>query len=707
MKKHLAIILSLVLALALFSPPSPAVGQDPEPSDNPFFKPYQTPFNVPPFNLIKTVHFLPAIQEGIKRQQAEIEAIIHNPKPPTFDNTLAALDLSGIFLSEVNAVFFALQSAETNPELQTLARKTTPLLAAHNDNINLNQKLFERVKAVYDQRDRLSLNREQSFLLENAYRDFVRSGALLDEAQKTKLRELNQELSLLSLRFGENILAETNDFMLVLEDRSDLAGLPPSQVAAAEETAKQAGLAGKWVITLQAPSWIPFLQYAEKRDLREKVHGAYTMRGDRGNDRDNKDIVKKIATLRSERARLLGYPSHAHFILENNMAKNPDTVNAFLKRLWDPALARAKKEAAELQAVIDGESGGYKLAHWDWWFYAEKLRQKKYALDDSALRPYFKLDNVRQGIFTLCQKLYGLKFVEQANLPRYHPDVQVFEVQEEDGRHVGLLYMDFHPRPGKRGGAWSGAFRRVYYAQGKRVPPVSTIVCNFTRPTADTPSLLSADEVETFFHEFGHSLATLLSESRYRSRSVARDSVELPSQIMEHWALEPALLAEYARDYRTGEVIPAELVEKIRKSSLFNQGFITVEYLAAAILDMAWHTLSGPREIEVNAFEKDLLDSIGLIPEIVSRYRSTYFNHIFSGGYSAGYYAYIWSEVLDSDAYEAFREKGIFDRATALSFRKNILEPFGTEKMEVQYRRFRGADPKIEPLLRNRGLDVQ
>ena len=707
MKKHLTIILSFVLALALFSPPSPAAGQDPEPSDNPFFKPYQTPFNVPPFNLIKTVHFLPAIQEGIKRQQAEIEAIINNPQPPTFDNTVAALDSSGIFLSEVNSVFGALQGAETNPELQALARKTTPLLAAHNDNINLNQKLFQRVKAVYDQRDRLSLNREQFFLLENTYRDFVRSGALLDEAQKTKLRELNQELSLLSLRFGENLLAETNDFKLALEDRADLAGLPPSQVAAAEEAAKQSGLAAKWVITLQAPSWIPFLQYSEKRDLREKVHRAYTLRGDRGNDRDNKDIIKKIATLRSERARLLGYASHAHFVLENNMAKNPDTVNAFLKKLWDPALARAKKEAAEMQALIDKQGGGVKLASWDWWHYAEKLRQEKYALDDSTLRPYFKLDNVRQGIFTLCQKLYGLKFVEQAGLPRYHPEVQVFEVKEEDGRHVGILYMDFHPRPGKRGGAWSGGFRRVYYAQGKRVPPVSNIVCNFTRPTADTPSLLSADEVETFFHEFGHSLATLLSESRYRSRSVARDSVELPSQIMEHWAMEPALLAEYAKNYQTGDVIPAELVEKIRKSSLFNQGFITVEYLAAAILDMAWHTLSGPREIEVNAFEKDVLDGIGLIPEIVSRYRSTYFNHIFNGGYAAGYYAYIWSEVLDSDAYEVFKEKGIFDRATALSFRKNILEPFGTEKIEVQYRRFRGADPKIEPLLRNRGLDVQ
>jgi peptidyl-dipeptidase Dcp len=381
-------------------------------------------------------------------------------------------------------------------------------------------------------------------------------------------------------------------------------------------------------------------------------------------------------------------------------------VNAFLKKLWDPTLVKAKSEAAELQALIDREGGGFKLAPWDWWYYTEKLRQEKYALDDSALRPYFKLENVRHGIFTLCNKLYGLKFVEQPDLPRYHPEVQAFEVLEADGSHVGVLYMDFHPRESKRGGAWSGGFRRSYYEQGKRVPPITTIVCNFTRPTADAPSLLSADEVSTFFHEFGHTLATLFSQSRYRSRSVARDSVELPSQIMEHWAFEPQLLAEYAKHYQTGEVIPAELVEKIEKSKLFNQGFITGEYMAASILDMAWHTLLDTADVDVNAFEKKAMDDIGLIPEIVPRYRSTYFNHVFSGGYAAGYYSYIWSEVLDSDAYEAFKEKGIFDRATALSFRKNVLEPFGTEDIEVQYRRFRGADPKIEPLLRNRGLDL-
>lgn len=703
-----ALVLHSVANLSLAGPAEAGqIGAPPSHTDNPFFKPYPTRFNVPPFDLIKNEHFLPAIEEGIKREEAEIEAIVNNPDPPTFENTIAALDHAGIFLDEVTSVFFSLQSAHTNNELQALARKTAPLLAAHQDNIALNEKLFRRVKALYEDRGHRKLDREQLYLLENTYQDFVRSGALLDEKQKARLRKLNQELSLLTVKFGENVLAETNAFKLVIENEVDLVGLPPSMVSLAADSAKQAGLEGKWLFTIQVPSLIPFLQYSERRDLREKLFRAYIMKGDNGNANDNKENVKKIIALRQERARLLGYPTHAHFVLEKNMAKNPDTVNAFLKKLWEPTLVKAKTEAAELQALIDREGGGFKLAPWDWWYYTEKLRQEKYALDDSALRPYFKLDNVRHGIFSLCYKLYGLTFIEQPDLPRYHPEVQVFEVKEEDGRHLGLLYMDFYPRQSKRGGAWSGAFRRSYYEAGKRIPPIATIVCNFTRPTAVSPSLLSTDEVTTFFHEFGHALATLFSQSRYRSRSVARDSVELPSQIMEHWAFEPELLAEYAKHDQTGEVIPAELVARIEKSKLFNQGFITGEYLAAAILDMAWHTLLETAEIDVNAFEEKVMSEIGLIPEIVPRYRSTYFNHIFSGGYAAGYYSYIWSEVLDCDAYEAFREKGIFDRSTALSFRKNVLEPFGTEDIAVQYRRFRGADPKIEPLLRNRGLEVK
>jgi len=680
-----------------------SAGAQEKQNNNPFFQIRTTPFQVPPFDKIQKEHYLPAFKEGIRREQAEIDTITADSQTPSFANTIAAMDHSGIFLNDVSAVFYALLSAETNPDLQAIAREAAPLLSAHSDNINLNEKLFARVKAVYDQRQNLKLTTEESFLLESTYRDFIRSGALLDAAQKIRLRDLNQQLSLLGLKFGENLLAETNASRIAIENREDLAGLPESVLAMGAETAKQLGLAGKWVYTVQVPSMTPFLQYSKQRPLREQLHRAYFMRGDRDNANDNKEIVKKIVILRAERARLLGYPTHAHFVLEENMAKTPDTVNAFLKRLWTPALERAKNEAAEMQAIIDREKGGFGLASWDWWYYAEKLRQEKYAFDDSALRPYFALENVKKGIFTLCEKLYGLQFTELKNLPLYHPDVQTYEVKEDSGSHVGLLFMDFHPRPGKRGGAWSGGFRRAYYENGKRVTPISTLVCNFTRPTADTPSLLSIDEVSTFFHEFGHSLNTLLANAIYRSRNVPRDAVELPSQIMENWALEPELLKLYAHHYQTGAVIPVALVQKMKASSLFNQGFETVEYLAASILDMAWHTLSGGENIDVRRFETDLMNSIGLIPSIVPRYRTTYFNHIISG-YAAGYYSYIWAGVLDKDAYEAFKEKGIFNRATATSFRKNILEKLGTEDTMTLYKRFRGAEPKIEPLLKSRGL---
>lgn len=674
-------------------------------TNNPFLSPYKTPLNTPPFNLIKNEHFLPAIKEGIRRQQAEVDAIANNTAAPTFDNTLGALDASGLLLSEVNAVFGALQGADTNPTIQAIAKEATPLTAAHGDNIRLNEKLFARVKAVYDERNKLKLSPEDQFLLENTYREFVRGGALLDAAQKARLRELNQELSLLSLRFGDNLLAETNDFKLIIDNRDDLAGLPPAVAAMAEETARQLKMPGKWVFTVQVPSMIPFLQYSTRRDLREKLYNGYTMRGDRGNDHDNKSVILQIANLRAEKAKVLGYPSHAAFVVEINMARTPDAVSAFLKRLWEPSLARAKGEAAEMQAIIDREGGKFKLASWDWWFYAEKLRQQKYALDDAALRPYFKLENVRQGIFTLCNKLYGLTFVERRDIPVYNPEVQVFEVRDAGGSYLGALYMDFHPRPGKRGGAWSGSFRRESYEKGRRVAPLATITCNFTRSTADAPSLLSVDEVNTFFHEFGHSLATLLSDGTHRGRTVPRDAVELPSQIMENWALEPELLTTYARHYKTGAVIPKDLVDKLRNSTLFNQGFASVEYLAASILDMSWHSLTAPRpDLNADQFESQSMAAIGLIPEIVPRYRSTYFNHIFNGGYSAGYYVYIWAEQLDADAFEAFKEKGLFDKATALSFRKNVLEKYGALDLMTQYIAFRGAAPSIEPLLRRRGL---
>lgn len=698
-KSALKILLLLACGLLLLQP---AIAQEVQ-KDNPFFQARTTPFQAPPFDKIFKEHYLPAFQEGIKREQAEIDAITAGKKAPSFANTIAAMDHSGIFLSDVSAVFYALLGAETNPDLQAIAREISPLLAAHADNISLNEKLFARVKAVHDQRQKLTLTPEESFLLENTYKGFIRSGALLDAASKARLRELNSELSLLGLKFGENMLAETNSSRIVIDDPSGLAGLPKTVQAMGAEAAKQLKLEGKWAYTTQVPSMTPFLQYSTRRDLREQLHRAYFMRGDRGNANDNKEIVKKIVTLRTERAQLLGYPTHADFVLEERMAKDPATVMAFLQKLWTPALARAGNEASEMQAIIDREKGGFRLASWDWWYYAEKLRQEKYAFDDSLLRPYFSLENVKQGIFTLCEKLYGLRFAKLDNLPVYHPEVQVYEVKEGSGSHVGLLYMDFHPRPGKRGGAWSGAFRREYYENGKRVAPISTLVCNFTRPAAGAPSLLSIDEVTTFFHEFGHSLNTLFSAGVYRDRNVPRDAVELPSQIMENWALEPELLKLYARHYQTGEVIPAALVEKLKASSLFNQGFETVEYLAASFLDMAWHTLRGGEAIDVRSFENGAMAALGLIPAIVPRYRTTYFNHMISG-YAAGYYSYIWAGVLDKDAYEAFKEKGIFDRATAKSFRDNLLAKLGTEDALILYKRFRGAEPRIEPLLKSRGL---
>ncbi len=701
MKQRTLLSLSLLLTVFLLAA-SPSATADVA-KTNPFFQARTTPFQAPPFDKVQKEHFIPAFKEGIRREQAEIEAIVACKKAPTFANTIAAMDHSGIFLDDVSSVFYALLSAETNDDLQAIARDLSPLLSAHRDNISLNPRLFARVKAVYDQRQKLARTPEESFLLENTYKGFIRSGALLNEAQKARLREINQQLSLLGLKFGQQMLAETNSSRIVIDSPEGLAGLPESVRAMGTDTAKALGLEGKWAFTTQVPSMTPFLQYSTRRDLREQLHRAYFMRGDRDNANDNKEIVRQIAGLRAERAKLLGYPTYAHFVLEERMAKDPATVMAFLQKLWAPALERAGQEAAEMQAIIDREKGGFQLASWDWWHYAEKLRQEKYAFDDALLRPYFSLENVKKGIFTLCEKLYGLQFLPLNHIPIYHPEVQVYEVKEGSGDHVGLLYMDFHPRPGKRGGAWSGGFRRAYYEKGRRVAPLSTIVCNFTRPAAGAPSLLSIDEVSTFFHEFGHALNTLFSNGVYRGRSVPRDAVELPSQFMENWALEPELLKLYARHYQTGESIPAALVEKLKAASLFNQGFETVEYLAASLLDMAWHTLQGGEAIDVRSFERGAMNALGLIPAIEPRYRTTYFNHMISG-YAAGYYSYIWSGVLDKDAYEAFKEKGLFDRATARSFRENVLARLGTEDALALYKRFRGAEPRIEPLLRSRGL---
>lgn len=674
---------------------------------NPFFNAFNTPFEVPDFNTIREEHYLPAYQYAIDVQNKEIAEIITNPEPPDFANTLEALDRSGAMIRKINNIFNNLNSSVTSDQLQAIAKEKAPLLSGHKDDIQLNPELFSRIKKVYGIKESLGLTAEQNMLLEETYKDFIRGGANLSPEDQTRLREINKELSVLTISFGENVLAETNDFKLIIEKEEDLSGLPESVIKNAEEAAKEAGLDGKWVFKVQKPSMIPFLQYSDKRELREKLFKAYINLSNNGNEHDNKDNVARIVSLRVEKAKLLGYEDHASFVLEENMAKNPEGVYNLLQKLWNPAIIVAQKEVKELQQYIDKEGSGFKLQPWDWWYYAEKVRKEKYDLDDAELLPYFKLDNVLNGVFNVCNHLYGLQITERTDIPKYHEDVRVFEVLESDGTHIGILYMDFFPRSSKRAGAWMNSFRKQEIIDDKNITPVVSTVFNFSKPSGDKPALLNFDEVSTLFHEFGHALHGLLSKCTYYKLSgtaTPRDFVELPSQIMENWALEPAVMKTYALHYETGEPISEELINKIEKSSLFNQGFVTIEYLAASFLDMDWHTLDNPFSGDVNQFEKESLDDIDLIPDIVVRYRSTYFNHIFSGGYSAGYYSYIWAEVLDSDAFEAFRETSLFDPATAKAFRENILEKGGTEDPMTLYVRFRGKEPSIEPLLKKRGL---
>jgi len=675
---------------------------------NPFLSEFDTPYQVPPFDKIEEEHYLPAFKEGMKQQQKEIEAIVNNLEPPTFENTIEALDNTGTLLRKVGSVFGVLNGSMTNEKMQAIAKEAAPLRSKHRDDIRMNVKLFQRIKSVYDQKSSLNLTAEQNMLLDKYYKDFVRGGANLDDEKKARLREINKELSVLTLKFGENILKEDNRFELVIDQEEDLAGLPETVITGATETAKERGHAGKWVFTLHKPSMIPFLQYSEKRELREKIFKAYINRGDNNDELDNKTILSKIAAFRIERANLLGYKTHADFVLELNMAKNPENVYKLLHQLWKPGLKRAKKEAEELQSLIHEEGKDFKLQPWDWWNYAEKLKKAKYELDDEILRPYFKLENVIDGVFTVASKLFGIQFMERTDIPKYHEDAKVFEVKKADGSHVGILYTDYFPRESKRGGAWMNSFRKQSRPGGKDIYPVITNNGNFSKPTGDKPALISTEEALTLFHEFGHALHGLLSDCTYyrlSGTSVARDFVELPSQIMENWAFEPEVLKMYAKHYETGEVIPQELIDKLKKAKLFNQGFASVEYLAASFLDMDWHTLTEAKGMDVLAFENESLNKIGLIPEIIVRYRSSYFRHIFSGGYSSGYYSYIWAEVLDADAFEAFKKTGLFDQETAQSFMNNILARGGTEDPMTLYKRFRGAEPKVEPLLKKRGLE--
>lgn len=672
-----------------------------------FYTEFDTPYGMPPFEKITNEDFRPAFDKGIKEQTDEIDAIVNNPEAPTFENTIVALDNSGAILTRVSQVFYGLKGAESNDALQAIAEEMSPILSEHSDNIYLNSKLFERINTLHNDSANLGLNTEQYRLLDKYYKSFVRSGIMLDEEQKDRLREINKELSGLALNFGNNLLKETNNYTLVVDNEEELAGLSEGLKAAAAQTAKANNKEGKWMFTLQKPSWLPFLQYAENRDLREKLYKAMYTRGDNDNEFDNKKNINKIVNLRIEKANMLGYATHADFVMEERMAKTSENVYKLLNEIWDFAVPQAKKEAAELQAIIDADGGNFKLQSWDWFYYTEKLREQKYALNESELKPYFKMENVREGVFAAANKLYGLNFTKLENVPVYHPEVEAYEVTDADGSHIAIFYSDYFPRAGKNAGAWMSSFRGQSIKDGKNIRPLIYNVGNFTRSTPDTPSLLTLDEVETLFHEFGHALHGMLSNVTYSGvsgTSVPRDFVELPSQIMEHWAFHPEVLKMYAKHYETGEVIPDELIEKMEAASKFNMGFTTTEFVAAALLDMDYHTQKEQKEFDVRDFEVKSMERVGLIGEIIPRYRSTYFSHIFSGGYSAGYYSYMWSEVLDADAFQPFVEKGIFDNASSTSFRENVLSKGNSEDPMVLYTKYRGAEPNPIYLLKNRGF---
>lgn len=673
---------------------------------NPFFEHWNTPFETPPFNKIKNEHFLPAFEEAIKQKRNEIQLILDNKNEPDFNNTIGALERSGKLLSKLSRVFFNLSSANSNPEIQKVAEIITPKLAQLNNDIFLNEKLFERIKIVYQKKDLLNLTDEEKRLLEQYYKDFIRAGVGLPIKEKEILREINEKLSSLQLKFSENLRKETNAIALIIDNKEDLEGLPESVVKAASELADANGLKGKWAFNLQRPSWTPFLQYSKKRNLREIVYKAYINRGNNNNEFDNKEIIKKIIQLRMQKAKLLGYQTYAHYKLEKNMAKNPENVLNFLNQLWVPALKQAKYELDQMQSLIYKEGENFQLMPWDWWFYAEKIKKEKYHLDEEMLRPYFKMENVRQGAFDIANKLFGINFIKRNDIEIYHPDVEVYEVVEDNGDFIGILYTDYYPRDGKRAGAWMSYFRDQSNLDGKMVYPLVINVGNFTKPTSDKPALLSIDDVLTLFHEFGHALNGLFARSVYPgSKYSPVDFVELPSQIFENWAMHPNVLKIYALHYQTNEPIPDSLIKKIQESKFFNTGFEQTEYLAASFLDMDWHLLTKFSINDVNEFEINSLNKIALIPQIAARYQSTNFNHIFGGDrYAAGYYGYIWSAVLDSDAFEAFIETDLFNKELAQSFRKFILQKTGCDDPMELYKKFRGREPKVDALLKKLGF---
>lgn len=717
MKKSLLSPIALAILLSACQPSSelvsqkdavePAVATANTESDNPFFHDFDTPFGIPDFDKITNAHYMPAFEQAITESKRDIAAIVDKSATADFDNTIVAMEKSGRLLNTVSTVFFALRGANTNDEMQAIAKEVSPRLSALNDDVYLNEGLFKRVKEVYQQKDQLTLRADQKTLLEDTYKAFVRGGADLNEADKTTLRGLNEKLSKLSIQFGENLLAETNNFEMVIDNEQDLAGLPAGIIAAAAETAKQRGHEGKWVFTTHRPSKNPFLTYADNRELRKIIYQGYTQRGDNDNEFDNKAIASEMASLRYQKAQLLGYKTHAHFVLENATAKTPENVYGLLDQVWPAALEKAKQEAADMQAMIDADGGDFKLEGSDWWYYAEKIRKARYDLDAEASKPYFSLDATRDGVFYTANRLWGVTFKERFDIPKYHQDVRAFEVFDKDGSSIGLYLTDYYVRESKRGGAWMSSFRKQYRMFGSDVKPIIYNVLNYPRPVGDEPTLLTFSQASTLFHEFGHAIQGLLSNGYYESQTgtaLPRDYVEYPSQVMENWMLEPEVLAQFAKHYKTGEVIPQDMISKIQAAGKFNQGFQTVEYMAAALLDMKWHTLETAELQDADQFEKSTLDEIGLIAEIAPRYRTGYFSHIFAGGYSSGYYGYIWSNIFDADTWQVFKQNGIFDQTTANAYRKNVLETGGTEDPMLMYRRFRGKDPDVRPLLERRGL---
>ena len=674
---------------------------------NPFLGKYTTPYGIPPFEQIKVEHYKPAFVKGMEEHKKEIDAIVNNKKTATFENTIAALDRSGELLNNVASVFYGQNSACTSDEMQAVSREISPLLSQHSDDITMNAALFKRVKYVYDHQSEEKLDKEQKKLLEETYKSFVRSGANLSADKQEQLRKLNQEISMLQLTFGQNMLAETNAFQLIIDNKDDLAGLPQNLIASAAEVAKERGLDGNWVFTLHNPSVMPFLQYSDRRELRERMYKGYISRGCQGGKNDSREVVKKLVKARLEKARLMGYEDYASMALDNRMAKTPEAVYELLDQVWKPALAKAKEELADIQEEMKKDGRDFTAEGWDWRYYADRAKRAKYAFDENELRPYLKLENVRDGLFYCANKLYGITLTQIKNVPLPHPEAQAFEVKDAKGKHIAILFMDFFPRASKRGGAWCGTYRDQTYEKGKKITPVVTIVCNFTKPAAGEPALLTADEASTMFHEFGHALHQFFQDVHYQGISnVPRDFVELPSQINEHWCFAPEVLKVYAKHYKTGEIMPQSLVEKMERSQKYGQGFATVEYVAASLLDMDWHVLkSVPDDLDVEDFERQTLVKRGLISQIPPRYRTTYFNHTMGGGYTAGYYSYMWAEVLEADGFEAFKETGdIFNQDVANRFRKYVLTPGGINDAMDMYVNFRGKKPDTKPLLRNRGL---